>query len=170
VSPPERIQALPKEGRGYPVPFFAAVIKGKPDFRVLDEDKWLKAVQGRLCSVCGAGLGKQVAFVGGPRSMASGFFTDAGMHPECAEYALQVCPYLAAPKFGHIETHPSVEAGEARIIAAMHAARPERFGLGITHDYTLARLMPANEIVIKAESFTSITWWVNGIKVEATEI
>jgi|TARA_Y100001934_G_C12387159_1_gene797226 hypothetical protein len=165
IPTPKRIKALPKDDRGYPVPFFASVIGGKPDFRVIDPVKWRECVEQHRCSICGKGLGKRIAFVGGPRSIENRLFTDAPMHPECATYALQACPFMAAPKFGYHGDVAAVAAGEAKTISAVTTQRPERFGLGLTKGFRFARLNGSNDIVLQAAVFDSVSWWAYGQKV-----
>jgi hypothetical protein len=97
VHVPERVKALPMDERGYPIPFFAAIIDGKPDLRVSSGKKALRCNDELLCWVCGEKLNNQSCFIGGPKSNASGMYSDGPMHRNCAEFSLQVCPYLALP-------------------------------------------------------------------------
>lgn len=166
IHAPERIKRLAKDGRGYPVPFFASVLDGKADFRVMDPSKWRTCVEQRRCSICGEALDDEVAFVGGPVSIANHLFADAGMHPECATYALQACPFLAAPSFGYLNQHKAVDEGMAKNLDAVNQARPVRFGLGRTRAYRLVRLGHGGDIVIQAAQFDSVEWWKHGAKWE----
>jgi len=88
--------------RGYPVPCMALVDQaGVPHFAINDERKRLRVIRDELCSICGTALFRGRWFVGGPLSAfhPEGAFIDPPMHSECARYALQVCPYLAAPRY-----------------------------------------------------------------------
>ena len=102
VLVPPAMQTLAVDARGYRIPYTATVgTDGKPDFRVVDTVKSRRCIVYRLCAVCGQPMGEQIAFVGGPRTMKNHLFFDTAMHEECAVYALQVCPFLAAPKFSY---------------------------------------------------------------------
>lgn len=56
VNAPARIQALAKDARGYPIPYGVTWENGVPDFRVIDDRKWIEAVKNRLCGLCGSAL------------------------------------------------------------------------------------------------------------------
>lgn len=79
----------------YPVPFIVQYIDGKPDFRVVDPDKWDRCVNEKLCSICGRRLGELCFIVGGPKTAANHLFFDPPMHQICAEFSAKVCPYVS---------------------------------------------------------------------------
>jgi hypothetical protein len=99
VPLPKRMQALPKDARGFPIPHIVAYDShGKPQFTVNDQHKVLLALTDGLCAICGQPLPKSdVWMVGGPRSAFDprGCYVDGPLHGDCARYALRVCPYLA---------------------------------------------------------------------------
>src|SRR5947209_14582718 len=97
VQKPPGIAALPTDSRGYPISFITDVEDGKPDFRITDQQKWLQAVQQRLCGMCGRPMQitEPIAFIGSQPNLDSQLFYDPGMHVDCAEYAAAVCPFLA---------------------------------------------------------------------------
>lgn len=131
VPKPPFIDELPVDERGYPIPKFATIKEdGTPDFRVVNPQAWLECLRERQCQICGRKMDTLVAFVGGPLSMQSRTFSDAPMHWRCAEYALMVCPFLAAPKFDY---------GNLPVPDGHHPARPEVFGLGVGREYTSVR-------------------------------
>lgn len=161
VEQPARIAAMQKDERGYPIPHTVQWANGKPDFRVIDPEKWVDAVTTCRCGICGEKIEGPMAFTGGPISIKNRLFTDLPMHKECAEYALQVCPFLAMPKFGYLDN-----AGYKMPVKVMQAVsndRPDRFGLAMTDGFQVARIGHAGgDIVIWANEFTSVEWWVNG--------
>ena len=116
---------------------------------------------GRRCGVCGEPLGVRVAFVGGERSIANRLFSDLPMHLDCARYALQVCPFLAAPKFHYQNKVPDGTAVNLHV----SEERPKRFGLGVTRGYRPTWL-PGNQVALEAAPFESIEWWVGGLQVD----
>jgi len=101
VPIPERMRHLPVDPRGYPVPVIVAVKDGKPEFSVNDMDITTRMVRQDRCTVCGGKLFRGRWLVGGGLSALgfNGKFADAPAHDECTHYALQVCPYLAAPNW-----------------------------------------------------------------------
>jgi hypothetical protein len=88
---------LPRYGE-YPVPFIVHWKDGKPDFRVVDMDKWDQCVRNQLCSICGYKLGEIAFIVGGPITGNSYLFFDPPMHSKCAQYSAEVCPYVSGKK------------------------------------------------------------------------
>ena len=96
---PPRILTLPVF-RGYPVPWFVAYPNGPdadPEFRVADREKWIRAVQEKLCWVCGHQLGSWLAFVLGPMCGISRTTSEPACHRECAEWSITNCPFLTRP-------------------------------------------------------------------------
>ncbi len=94
---PSRIKKLQRNEKGYPVPWFVQWIDGKPDFRVMDPDKWVAAVKHKLCWVCGEGMGKFKAFVIGPMCAVNRTSSEPPSHRECAEFSAKSCPFLTEP-------------------------------------------------------------------------
>lgn len=101
---PDRIKRLPVDKRGYPVPWFVAWINGEPDFRVVDPDKVVDAVQHSLCFICGQPLGRYKAFVIGPMCAINRVSSEPPSHRECAVFSAQACPFLTNPKQVRRET------------------------------------------------------------------
>lgn len=94
---PVRIAALPVDARGYPVPFFAAVVDGQADFRISDPQKWEAAVRGELCWLCGQKLGRFRSFVIGPMCAITRTTPEPATHLDCAEWSVKACPFLSRP-------------------------------------------------------------------------
>lgn len=158
IATPRRIARLKRDIRGYPIPHTVAYRPdGSPDFRAIDQEKWLQAARLRRCGICGDVLGARIAFVGGPRSIANRIFTDLPMHRDCATYALRVCPFLAAPSFAYRRSIPE----GMDVNTHVSTVRPDRFGLAICKDFRLARLT-SNDVVIVASKFERVEWWAQG--------
>jgi hypothetical protein len=131
---PLRIARLRRDARGYPIPWNVLLAEdGTPFFTVNDDRKHWAAIRGGLCPLCGEMLGRWKWFVGGPRSAfdENGWYMDLPGHHDCIEYALQVCPYLAAPKYaGRIDvTRPDLLPDEAKLVVdfTQIPERPEVF-------------------------------------------
>lgn len=95
---PPRLQRLPVDDRGYPVPWFVAWIDGKPEFRVADSEKFQRAIQERRCWVCGDVLGAHLTFVLGPMCGINRTTAEPPCHRECAEWSARNCPFLSRPQ------------------------------------------------------------------------
>ena len=106
---PARIAHLPRDERGYPVPWFVAwFIDGAeagrgargaaPDFRILATGAREKAVRQALCWVCGEQMGAHQVFAIGPMCSINRTTMEPPAHRACAEYAAQACPFLTRPR------------------------------------------------------------------------
>lgn len=96
---PHLMKKLRRDKRGYPIPVIVVRdIDGKPQFTTNDEDMRQHVIRNDKCGICGNKLYRFRAIAGGPVSAfdENGAFIDPPMHIECAQYAMQVCPYLAA--------------------------------------------------------------------------
>lgn len=99
---PRRIRELPRDDRGYPIPFVVYIDdKGKAQFTINDDIKMRHAAVADLCGICGKRLLAARWFVGGPISAfhANGCYNDGPLHHECARFALKVCPFLAGGRY-----------------------------------------------------------------------
>jgi hypothetical protein len=135
VPVPPRMQALPKDPRGYPIPVIVSVTSDcKAHFQINDETKRQQVIAADRCSICGWRLNRLRYYVGGRLSAfhEHGAFIDPAMHKECAEYALQVCPYLAAPRYTR-------ELGERAL------TQKQRQEIGVLVDPTAMPGRPADE-------------------------
>lgn len=96
VPIPARMAHLALDDRGYPIPFFAPIINGKPHFKEIDPKILMIAVKKKLCHICGHSLPKDsFFFISGPNGLKNRISSDMAMHRECAEFSLAACPYLA---------------------------------------------------------------------------
>lgn len=99
---PSRLAKRPTDKRGFPVPAIALVDSdGRPHFTITDEVERQAVIVYSQCALCGQRLGELRWFVGGPMSAfhETGAYLDPAMHGECLKYAMQVCPYLAMPRY-----------------------------------------------------------------------
>lgn len=94
---PDKLRRLPRDRRGYPVPYFVAWIDGKPDHRVVDPHRFVICVRSRRCWICGGALGKFATFVVGPMCIVNKTSGEPPSHPDCAKFAVQACPFMLLP-------------------------------------------------------------------------
>lgn len=95
---PPRIAALKVDDRGYPIPWFVKWIDGKPDFRVIDHEKMIKAVKFSRCWICGEMMGSTFCFVSGPIAAINRASGEPPSHTECGDFAARACPFLILPR------------------------------------------------------------------------
>jgi hypothetical protein len=165
---PERIARLPRDPRGYPIPWNVLRNEsGDTFFTVNDDRRSWKALRERLCAVCGEALGRWRWLVGGPRSAfdPGGCYFDLPGHRECMEFALQTCPYLALPKYlGRVDvTRKDKLPSDARVLIdeTVIPERPEFFvAVGCTQIEILDRspLLP----YLKPRELLDWTFWRHG--------
>jgi len=141
---PKTMRALERDERGYPIPFIVLRDKfGTPQFTINDHARVSSCVNKKLCAICGRRLNAGFWFVGGSRCFlhTNGAFLDPPTHLECAEYALKVCPFLAARTYTkRIDDAKLKPGGLPRGMGlireeSMQPELPERFGLGHTSGY-----------------------------------
>lgn len=95
---PGSIASLPREERGYPIPWFVAFVDGKPDFRVMDERKLRRVLRGdNACWVCGQAMGARKTHVIGPMCVVNRVAGEPPSHWACAVFSARYCPFLSLP-------------------------------------------------------------------------
>jgi hypothetical protein len=108
---PKELAHLKLDERGYPIPYFAPIVDGKPNFRMQDERKRDECIRRHLCPICGRKLYKDYSYmISGPMGLKNCISSDAMMHRVCAEFAMRVCPHLyyhKAERKGHEKALPN---------------------------------------------------------------
>ena len=94
---PNRIAALPRDERGFPIPKFVHWFETGPDFRVISPKHMADCISHDLCWICGGKLGAYKAFVLGPMCCINRISAEPPSHRDCAEFAAKNCPFLATP-------------------------------------------------------------------------
>lgn len=97
VTMPERMARLPLTEKGYPALFFAAVIDGKPNIRMIDAEKFKRCLAEKVCWLCGEPLEAEMTFVLTTDLFEAQKAVEPPCHLECAEYAMQACPFITNP-------------------------------------------------------------------------
>lgn len=169
VMPP-RIAALPRDRRGYPVPY--VVMRDgldEPHFTMNDTHKVVAAAHFGLCSICGEKLGAWKAMAGGPASAfhPNGAYFDGPVHLECGKYAMQTCPWLAVPgwskRIGARTLKPESVPEGAVLIAedvTVHPDQPPVFVL-----VTTRRVRSINTRQHRPERpYGEVSYWRGGVE------
>lgn len=155
---PANIRALPRDERGYPIPFFTALAYGKPDLRFADFRKVVICAQRRVCWVCSKPLRLgSMAFVSGPMGVANRYGSEGALHVECARFSLRFCPHLNNDKSQRREANTPADAFSP---LGMCKEKPPVVGLVHTAAYTVER--HANGLAFVPARILGVEWWANG--------
>lgn len=126
---PRSIARLPRDPRGYPIPFFALERDGVHDFAVVDSDRVVRCVTERRCGICGEKLAALGWFIGGPKSLAARRSFDAPMHLDCAQFSIAACPHLAL-QGARYRSARGVDSGEGTMVTEQVSdQKPDRYAL-----------------------------------------
>lgn len=91
---PDYMKSLEMTDRGYLKPWFVL----GDDFRVVDNKKATQAITKKACWICGNSFSsKEYAMVGSPMVTMGRVCMEPPCHVECAEYSVQVCPFILYP-------------------------------------------------------------------------
>lgn len=158
---PDAIKNLPRDKRGYPVPFFASEINGEADFVHADPKKFRLAIKENRCWICGGHLGKLKTFVLGPMCCVTRTTSEPPCHYECAKFAVTACPFL---------TKPLAKRGENEGVnpgGVMIKRNPGVAALWGTMSYTL---FEANGILFEVGEPVALTFWREGRAASRDEV
>lgn len=171
---PDRMSHLKVDPRGYAIPYGVVTDKdGTVHFAINDHYVREQSIADDLCGICGTKLFRGRWFVGGSKAAfhPQGAFIDPPMHSECAHYALQVCPYLAAPRYvREIGLSKATKASKAlsdSIVLVDPNQKPERpagelfvalMATGQKHDKESGYLIPKRP-------YSRVEFWKHGKKI-----
>jgi hypothetical protein len=155
---PVRMQHLPVDERGYVVPWFVDWLDGKPEFRAMDPNKFVRAIKQRRCWVCGERLGVNMCFVAGPMCGINRTSSEPPSHLECARWSARNCPFLANPRMVRRED----ETTDAGIVAGFGIKRnPGVVMLWITRGYEIFT-DGRGQHLIQMGTPETVEWWCEG--------
>lgn len=188
---PRTMQYMRRDTRGIPVPHIVMWDQKtwKPLFTINDSHRVADCLKNQRCGICGGPLHNNkratkpgIWFVGSALCFLhpQGGFLDPGMHFDCAEYALKVCPYLAVRGYGGPEGEKLIADRQAESAAlpegtvilkspTLNPNQPEIFGLGCVQGYDIV-LSPVQGIVIKPRvPWSALQFWSNGRRLDDSE-
>jgi len=150
VVMPERIARLKRDKRGYPITFVTALFEdGTADFSTLDEDRVGYVLAEKLCGVCAEEHEDIKCAIATPDEKERGIFRDPPMHFECANYALEACPFLASHDMSYIPVEykptgiallgPDFIPTEVTRVASTEQRIRQEYSLLKFRDYTFGR-------------------------------
>lgn len=161
---PGSMQRLPRDHRGFPVPWFVQYINDEPDFRVMDSDKLVRAVRQRRCWVCGGQLGKFMCFVAGPMCGVNRNSAEPPCHRACAEFSALNCPFLTMPKMRRNEKDMP---GETNVAGIAIKRNPGVSMLWVTRSY---KTYQDNGILFELGEPEEIIFYANKRKATRAEV
>jgi hypothetical protein len=178
---PARIARLPKDRRGYPVPWFLEWMKdgnpaspndagAQPDFRIIKyrarEHAWIK----KFCWICGEPMGVHRVYVIGPMCVVNRTTMEPPCHRDCAEYAAKACPFLVRPRMRRLPQDDLVFAsGGLRIDGEMIPRNPGACCLYEARDATPFRDGKGGWL-IRLGAPARVDWWAQGRQATHDEI
>jgi hypothetical protein len=178
---PERMRGLPRDHRGFVVPYFVAWMKdgyavpagqGEPDFRIIHPGVMQKCKRERRCWCCGQILGRFLVFAIGPMCALSRTTMEPPAHLECARYSVRVCPFLSRPKMRrNVDDMP-----EGHWAPGVSITRnPGVTALWVTRSYTTFRAEDGGGTGTPGELITvgepeRVEWWAEGRAATRAEV
>ena len=159
---PFRMKSLPRDDRGYPVPWFVDWIDGKPEFRAMDGRKYILAIRENRCWVCGEKMGTTKVFVAGPMCGINRTSSEPPNHRECATWSALNCPFLSNPRMVRREDE-RINNAHLRDAAPGHAItrNPGVAMLWITRQYEVFNDGRGNPLIQMGEP-DSVEWYARG--------
>jgi hypothetical protein len=163
-TPPPRVDRLPRNRVGYPVPWFVGIVNGQPDFRVIGEGKLRGAITFRCCWICGGSLinrtlgaaATQYAYVIGPMCAVNRTSAEPPAHRECAIYAATACPFLTTPGMRRRDSNMPANAVDPD--GVMLKRNPGVALVWVTNDW---RMIPGYQLFQTGEP-AEVLWFAQG--------
>jgi hypothetical protein len=166
---PARMLELPRDVRGYPVPWFVHWNDdGTPDFRVIGHSKIQAAVRQHLCWVCGQQMGRFMAFVIGPMCAVNRISGEPPLHRDCAIFSATTCPFLTKPQMKRNERELPEESKGFQFSPYMLKRNPGVTMVWVTKEFRIVNANPG--VLFQIGDQTEILWYCEGRKATRTEI
>lgn len=171
IAIPPRLARLPRDHRGFVVPFFVAWLdeqgrgveppNGTPDFRVVEPRRMSECVNKNRCWLCGDPMGVHLSFVLGPMCTINRIISEPPSHRQCAEYAMKACPFLSRPRMRRNTVDMPAKYREA---AGLHSdANPGVMALWVTRSYKPVNAYTGHPgVLFKVGPWDEVQWWREG--------
>lgn len=156
---PEKMKGLPISGQGYPIPWFTPWRDGKPDLKIASIHKLIRAFRESRCWVSGVRyqLGQELAFIGGPMLVVNGISSEPPSYLECAQFAVQACPFLSKPQ---AKRAASYGEGTENPPGEFIARNPGIACVVVSNDWNPTRY--GSGILFKVNDIRRVEWWIEG--------
>jgi len=180
VPIPFNLSKNDRDRRGFPIPFIVyRDTRGVPHFTIDDVGKLDLVLSKKLCGLCGKPLKVgQIWLVGGPVSsfLENGMFTTPHAHEECARYAIQVCPFLAAPNYSKLIEDKTIKPESVHDTARFNndqitPPRPLFFVLARTSGIKLFDPQDGSgkKYIVPRRPWKAVEFWQNGKRIAHRE-
>jgi hypothetical protein len=177
---PLDLQANDRDRRGLPIPFVVyRDLKGVPHFTINDVSVVDEVLSKKLCGLCGKPLKPdQIWLIGGPGSsfLDDGMYIDPFTHEECGRYAVQVCPFIAAPSYSKRLEGKTLKQEDVHDTAWVHdnkisPPRPLFFALARTSGFTLVDPQDGSgqKYILPDRPWKEIEFWESGKRISEEE-
>jgi hypothetical protein len=165
---PKRVQRLPADRRGFPIPWFVAWRDGEPQFPVIDAAKLRVAWTNEVCWVCGDRLGTVRGWVMGPMSAIEGATPEPPSHYDCARFSVRHCPHLSTPT-----AKPSTKHGEGAGYATVANVSKVRSGvtaIWMTRGRGAAPFAAGGGVLFGLDGPERLEWYAAGRPASALDV
>jgi hypothetical protein len=168
---PECLASLERDRRGYPIPVTAAVDQdGTPHFTITDQQARHRMIDEDRCHLSGRKLQRGRWFIGGPMPAFHpyGAFLDGPMLDEASLFAVQTCPYVAAPKYARNIADKMAKALSAQdaTVVKLHdeaiADRPPLFVRVMTVGHKLVSSSEDDVLFVSKKPYRKVEFWRHG--------
>jgi hypothetical protein len=174
VPIPDEMAKLDRDPRGYPIPWMVyRDEQGRGHFTINDDRRRDAAIRLGLCSICGGKLQRGRWFVGGPLSAfhPRGAFLDPPLHHACMRYAVQVCPFLAAPSYAKRVDAKTLSKNDTTMMLldpTSIARRPMLFCAVMTTGQKLVG-HPLSPNLVPHRPYRRVEYWRHGVRLSDDE-
>lgn len=174
---PPKLALRPKDRRGYPIPFIVMRDDdGRPHFTINNHERVEQAIRQRICAMCGKKLEFDCWLIGGPGAAfhQHGAFLDPPVHHACGTYALQVCPFLAAPSYSHRIDGSTLDLAKVKGMAlvqedGMQPDQPPFFAFARTSSIERYSQQTGIIYVIPKRPWKAVEFWNNGERITSED-
>ncbi|MCV9964478.1 hypothetical protein OIU34_21545 [Pararhizobium sp. BT-229] len=178
VDIPECLASLDRDRRGYPIPVTAAVDRdGTPHFTVSDQEVRQRMIDEDRCHLSGRKLLRGRWFIGSPMAAfhPRGAFLDGPMLDEASLFAVQTCPFVAAPKYARRIEDKLIQQsiGEDRMVVRMHEEpvpdRPDVFVRVMAIGHKLVSSSEGDVLFVPKKPYRKVEFWRHGKMIDFDE-
>ncbi|PWI16056.1 hypothetical protein DI272_19190 [Streptomyces sp. Act143] len=162
VPVPPRLARRPRDKHGRLVPWFVGYVNGQPDHRLVRPGGITDAVRFNHCFLCGQTLGAYKTFVLGPMCTINRVSAEPPSHRDCAEYAVQACPFLTHP---HMRRRPNLPEDTVAPDGTMDPRNP---GASVTWTVRTYSKKPGMQLFDLGEP-AWVEWWREGRRATYSE-
>jgi hypothetical protein len=173
---PFALSHLPRDRRGLPIPFIVyRDQEGNPHFTINDSLRLAMVLDRKLCGLCGKPLKLgQMWFVGGAGAAfhERGLYIDPPSHEICGRFAMQVCPFIAAPNYSKriddrtldpAKKHPETYIKQDQ---TTDPARPPYFVFARAANYRRVEVEPGLVYLQPKRPWKDVEFWERGQRID----